>query len=269
MQGDPWGAQRDDRCVSMLELNRIYCMNCLEGLKQIDDNSVDLILCDLPYGVTRNEKDTPLPLDELWLQYERIIKENGVVILTSQFPFSVDLINSKRGWFRYDLIWDKILPTGFLNANRMPLRVHEHILVFYKKQPAYNPQFGLSRPSHSKGSMKTETNRNYGKYGKVDNCRLHGSKKFPTSIIKFQKPHPSKALHPTEKPVELFKYLIKTYSNKGDLILDSCIGVGTTAIACEQLNRNFIGFETNRKYCQIAEKRISRLTSSRKNPCDN
>jgi len=108
-----------------------------------------------------------------------------------------------------------------------------------------------------------------GKHGKVDNCRLHGSKKFPTSIIKFQKPHPSKALHPTEKPVELFKYLIKTYSNRGDLVLDNCIGVGTSAIACKQVNRNFIGFEINPKYCQIAEKRISRLTSTRKNPRDN
>ena len=118
----------------MLELNRIYCMDCLKGLKQIKKNSVDLILCDLPYGVTKNSKDIRLPLDELWSQYKRIIKKNGAVILTSQFPFSIDLINSNRSWFRYDLIWDKILPTGFLNANRMALRVHEHILIFYKKQ---------------------------------------------------------------------------------------------------------------------------------------
>lgn len=244
-------------------------MDCLQGIRQIKDNSIDLILCDLPYGVTRNKKDTPLPLDELWSQYKRIIKDDGVVILTSQFPFSVDLISLNRSWFRYDLIWDKILPSGFLNANRMALKIHEHILVFYKKRPTYNPQFSLGESSHSKGTMRTKTNRNYGKYGKVDNCKLHGNRKFPTSIIRFQKPHPSKALHPTEKPVELFKYLIRTYSDKGDRVLDNCIGVGTTAIACKQLNRNFIGFEINPKYCQIAEKRLSQLAPAAKSPCSN
>ena len=244
---------------SVLVLNSIYCMDCLQGIKKIEENSIDLILCDLPYGVTSNKKDIPLPLEELWTQYKRVIKENGVIILTSQFPFSIDLINTNRSWFRYDLIWDKVLPTGFLNANRMALRVHEHILVFYRKQPTYNPQFSLGKPSHSKGSMKTNTNRNYREHGNVDNCRLHGNKKFPTSIIKIQKPHPSKALHPTEKPVDLFKYLIKTYSNKGDIVLDTCIGVGTTAIACRQLDRNFIGFEINPEYCQIAKKRIAQL----------
>lgn len=244
-------------------------MDCLQGIRQIKDNSIDLILCDLPYGVTRNEKDTRLPLDELWLQYKRIVKDNGVIILTSQFPFSVDLINSNRSWFRYDLVWDKILPSGFLNANRMTLRIHEHILIFYKKRPTYNAQFSLGEPSHSKGAMRTKTNRNYGEYGKVDNCELHGNRKFPTSIIRFQKPHPSKALHPTEKPVELFKYLIRTYSDKGDRVLDNCIGVGTTAIACKQLNRNFIGFEINPKYCQIAEKRLSQLAPAAKSPCSN
>ena len=242
-------------------------MDCLEGFEQIDDDSIDLILCDLPYGVTRNEKDTRLPLEELWLQYERIVKDNGVIILTSQFPFSVDLINSNRAWFRYDLIWDKILPSGFLNANRMALRTHEHILIFYKKRPTYNPQFSLGEPSHSKGATRTKINRNYGEYGKVDNCELHGNRKFPTSIVRFQKPHPSKSLHPTEKPAELFEYLIKTYSNKGDLVLDNCIGVGTTAIACRQSGRNFIGFEINPKYCQVAEKRLSQLISTPKRLC--
>ena len=245
----------------MLVSNKIYCMDCMQGIKHIEDNSIDLILCDLPYGVTNNKKDIPLPLDELWLQYKRIIKDSGVVILTSQFPFSIDLINSNRNWFRYDLIWDKVLPSGFLNANRMALRVHEHILIFYRKQPTYNPQFVLGKPSHSKGCMKTNVNRNYRIYEKVDNCKLHGSKKFPISIVKFQKPHPSKALHPTEKPVELFRYLIRTYSNKGDLVLDNCMGVGTTVIACKELGRNFIGFEIDPKYCRIAKKRIAQLNT--------
>lgn len=148
------------------------------------------------------------------------------------------------------------MPSGFLNANRMPLRVHEHILMFYKKLSKYNPQFFKGKPSHSKGKMKSDINRNHGKYGKVDNKDLHGNKKFPLSIIKIQKPHPSKALHPTQKPLELFMYLIKTYSDEGDIVLDNCIGTGTTAAACKKLQRNFIGFEINPNYIEIANKRL-------------
>ena len=185
-------------------------------MPKIDNHSINLILCDLPYGVTQNKADIIIPLDKLWTEYKRILKSNGTIALTSQFPFTIDLINSNREWFKYDLIWDKKLPSGFLNSKKMPLRVHEHILIFYEKSGTYNPQFTIGKPSHSKGSIKTDVNRNYGKYGKVDNSKVQGSKKFPLSILQIQKPHPSKALHRTEKPVELAEWIIKTYTNKGD-----------------------------------------------------
>jgi len=239
-----------------MEVNKIHQGDCLELMKQIEDKSVDMILCDLPYGVTQNKEDKLLDLKILWQQYKRIIKEEGVIVLTSQFPFTIDLINSNREWFKYDLIWNKILTSGFLNAKRMPLRIHEHILVFYNKLGTFNPQKFKGEKSHSKGSMKSDTNKNYGKYGKVDNTDSLGEMKNPQSIITFQKPHPSKALHRTQKPVALFEYLIKTYTNEGNLVLDNCIGSGTTAVACQELNRNFIGIEKEQKYVDIANKRL-------------
>ncbi len=239
-----------------MEINTIYTGDCLEIMPRIKDESIDLILCDLPYGVTQNKADIIIPLDKLWVQYKRIIKEKGIIALTSQFPFTIDLINSNRGWFKYDLIWDKKLPSGFLNANRMPLRVHEHLLLFYDKKGIYNPQKVIGEKSHSKGSMKTEINNNYGKYGKEDNSDLLGNLKHPTSIISIQKPHPSKALHRTEKPVELAEWIIKTYTNKGDLVLDNCIGTGWTAVASKRTDRNFIGIEKEIKFVDIANKRL-------------
>ncbi len=240
----------------MLEINKIHHGDCLELMQDIEDKSVDMILCDLPYGVTQNKEDKPLDLEILWKQYKRIVKEDGVIILTSQFPFTIDLINSNRTQFKYDLIWNKVLTSGFLNAKRMPLRIHEHILVFYDKLGTFNPQKFKGKKSHSKGSMKSDTNKNYGKYGKVDNTELLGDMKNPQSIITFQKPHPSKALHRTEKPVALFEYLIKTYSNEGNLVLDNCIGSGTTAVACKQTNRKFIGIEKEKTCVDIAERRL-------------
>lgn len=233
----------------------------MEGMRNLQDKSIDMILCDLPYGVTHNREDKCLPFEQLWKQYSRIIKDTGVVVLTAQYPFTCRLEQTAPKCFKsYELIWDKILVSGFLNANRMPLRVHENILVFYKEQPVYNPQFTEGVPSHSKGQPKSTANNNYGEHGFVDNRDIHGSRKFPTSIIRIQKPHPSKALHRTEKPVELFEYLIKTYSNIGDVILDNCIGSGTTAIACRMLKRNFIGFEIDIEFCKIAEKRLKEAT---------
>jgi len=243
-----------------MEKNKIYCGDCIELMQQIEEKSIDLILCDLPYGVTQNRADIIIPLDNLWEQYKRVIKERGNILLTSQYPFTIDLINYNREWFRYDLVWDKKLSSGFLNANRMPLRIHEHILVFYNKIGTYNPQFTEGKASHSKGRMVTDVNRNYGNYGKVDNKDIHGNKKFPVSIISFQKPHASKALHPTEKPVGLFEYLIRTYSNEGDLVLDNCIGIGTTAVACRRSNRHFIGIDTNLYYVEIVNKRLAQTT---------
>jgi len=237
--------------------NKIINGDCLQEMRQMDDGIIDLILCDLPYGVTQNEADKVIDLQKLWEQYKRIIKDDGTIILTSQQPFTTDLINSNRGMFRYELIWHKELPSGFLNANRQPLRVHENILIFYKNLGTYNPQKVLGKKSHSKGSMKTDVNKNYGKYGKVDNTEELGDMKHPQSVISFMKPHPSKAEHPTEKPVELAEWIIKSYSNEGDLILDNCIGTGWTAIACKNLNRNFIGIDLNKEYCNIANQRLN------------
>ena len=238
--------------------------DCLELMKDIPSASVDLILCDLPYEVTQNPKDKQIPLEPLWTQYKRIIKEKGTIALTSQFPFTLDLINSNREMFKYDLIWDKQLPSGFLNANRMPLRTHEHILIFYKNLGTYNPQYTKGKPSHSKGKMTSEVNQNYGEYSKIDNSKKQGEDKFPNSIISFTKPHPSNALHPTQKPVHLFEYLIRTYTDENDNVLDNCMGSGTTGVACIQLNRNFIGYEISPDYFKIAEKRINEAQAQKK-----
>ena len=243
-----------------METNKIYQGDCLELMKQMEDKGVDLILCDLPYGVTQNKADEVIDLSKLWEQYKRIIKDDGTIVLTSQQPFTTDLINSNREMFKYELIWHKELPSGFLNANRQPLRVHENILIFYKSLGTYNPQKFKGNKNHSKGSMKTDVNNNYGIYGKVDNTEELGEMKHPQSIISFMKPHPSKAKHPTEKPVELAEWIIQSYSNEGDLILDNCIGTGWTAIACKKFNRNFIGIDLNKDYILIAEERLTKQT---------
>ena len=237
-------------------INKVICGDCLEVMKDIPDKSVDMILADLPYGTTACKWDTRIPFEPLWEQYKRIIKDNGAIVLTASQPFTSALVMSNIKMFKYDLIWDKQLTSGFLNANRMPLRSHEDILVFYSKQPTYNPQKVKGKKNHSKGKMTSETNNDYGKYGKIDNTEILGDMKHPRSIISFEKPHPSKSIHPTQKPVALFEYLIKTYTNEGDLVLDNCAGSGTTGVACKKTGRNFIGIEISPKYCKIAQERL-------------
>jgi len=236
--------------------------DCIEAMCSIGDKSIDMILCDLPYGVTQNDKDIRIPFDKLWEQYERIIKDNGAIALFAQGLFYIDLVNSNRKLFRYDLVWDKKLPSGFLNANRMPLRVHEHIAIFYKKLPTYNPQFTEGKPLHSKGisyKEKTIKNQNYGKFNVTDDTRSGLTQKYPTSIISFAKPHPSCAQHPTEKSVECCEWLIRTYTNEGDTVLDNCMGCGTTGVACQRTNREFIGVEIDNKYYEISKTKIVNL----------
>lgn len=233
--------------------------NCLELMNEIENNSIDMILCDLPFQKTKNEWDKIIPYQELWKQYNRIIKENGAIVLFCQGSFYIDLVNSNRKYFRYDLIWDKQLTTGFLNSNRQPLRKHEQIAVFYKKQPTYNPIFREGKPLHSKGvSYRTSNikNHNYGNFEMLDDYRQGSTKKYPTSIISIQKVHPSKTIHPTEKPVELMQYLVETYTDPGETILDNCMGSGTTAIACLNSFRNFIGIEISKEYYNLASTRI-------------
>lgn len=196
----------------------------------------------------------------LWTEYERIIKDNGCILLFAQGKFYIDLVNSNRKLFRYDLVWNKILTSGFLNANRQPLRKHEQIAVFYKKQPTYNPQFTIGKALHGKGKNymdKSFINNNYGRFKLQEDTRKGSIEKYPTSILEFKKVHPSISKHPTEKPVELLEFLIKTYSNKNDLILDSCIGSGSTAIACIKEERNYIGFEIDLEYYETAIRRIN------------
>lgn len=243
-----------------IELNKIYNEDCLEGMKRIPDKSVDCIICDLPYEVLNKgnkhaQWDKMLPLDKLWEQYNRVIKDNGAIILFGQGMFTAQLMTSNPKMWRYNLIWDKNAPTGFLNANRMPLRSHEDIMVFYKSLPTYNPQMVKCEPhkrNHRKGNP---VNRCYGKF--IDLPTQISDEKFPKSIITIPKEHCiGKFFHPTQKPVTLIEWLIKTYTNEGETVLDNCMGSGTTAIACMNTNRNFIGFELDKGYYDIAIKRI-------------
>ena len=219
---------------------------------------VDAIICDLPYELTANSADVMIPFEPLWDCYKRLIKEDGAIVLFAQGLFYVDLVNSNREWFRYDLVWDKVLSTGFLNANRMPLRSHEQIAVFYKKLGTYNPQFTKGNPLHGKGTAfktKENINNNYGDYT-VRECDTTSTDKHPKSILTFSKPHPSVARHRTEKAIPLLEWLIKTYTNKGDTVLDNTCGSGTTLLACMNTGRNFIGIEKDEEYYNVCLERI-------------
>ena len=221
--------------------------DCMKEMKyRIPDKSINLIICDLPYGRTKNEWDKPLNLKLLWAEYKRIIADNGVIVLFADGMFMAELMQSNKKMWKYNLVWDKVLTTGFLNARRMPLRRHEEICVFYSKHPTYNPQFTEGEPLHSKGVgylTKKPTNRNYGDYVPRPDNRRGCTQKYPTSIIRFQKVHPSKAKHPTEKSIECLRWLIRTYSNPNDIVLDNCMGSGTTGVAAILEGRNFIGIE--------------------------
>lgn len=199
--------------------NTVIKGDCLEVMRQIDDESIDMILCDLPYGATQNKWDVVIPPDKLWEQYERIIKPNGAIFLFGQDKFTATMMLSNVKLHRYNIIWDKVLKSGFLNAKKMPLREHEDIMVFYKSPPPYNPQMTKGEKNHSKGSAvgkqaeDIHSNRNYGNYTCVQSTDT--GMKFPASIWRFAKPHPSIALHATEKPVDLLRYAIRTYTNMG------------------------------------------------------
>ena len=242
----------------------LYKGDCLEAMRAFPDNSVDMVLCDLPYGVTQNESDKPLDLTALWAQYKRVVKPNGCIALFAQGKFYIELAKSNLTMFRYDLVWDKELSTGFLNAKRMPLRRHEQIAIFYEKPPVYHPQFTEGKPSHDKGQRYLErepVNRNYGKYRATEDTRKGVTQKYPTSILRFPKPHPSVAIHPTEKPVALLEWLIKTYTNEGDTVLDNCAGSMSTAIACINANRRGIMIEKDEGYFEIGKSRVEKYLS--------
>ena len=234
-----------------MELNKIYNEDCLEGMKRIPDKSVDMILCDLPYGTTRNKWDSVIPLEPLWEQYKRVIKDNGAIVLTAQTPFDKVLGASNLKMLKYEWIWNKSSGTGHLNAKKMPMKNHENVLVFYKKLPTYNPQMTKGKPYTQKSGRASS---NYNPQERV--TTVNEGLRYPLTIQKFNN---EKGLHPTQKPVALFEYLIETYTNEGETVLDNCMGSGTTAIACINANRNFIGFETNKEYYDIANNRIEEM----------
>ena len=238
----------------------LWCGDCLELMKNIPDKSIDLILADLPYGTTKNKWDSVIPLEELWKHYKRITKKNSAIVLFGQDKFSAKLMLSNEKWHRYNLIWKKGKRTsGFLNARRMPLRNHEDILIFYDKLPTYNPQFREGQPLHGRGSLyktKDGVNNNYGKFdSKLEDKRKGSTIKYPISVLEYERPHPP--THPTQKPVALLEYLIKTYTNSEMLVLDNTMGVGSTMVACKNTNRKGIGIEKEQKYFDIAVKRIN------------
>lgn len=233
----------------------------LEQMALLPNESIDLILADLPYGATKVEWDKILPFDKLWENYERLIRPNGAVILFSQQPFTTKLISSNYKMFRYEIIWNKVRTTGFLNSNRMPLKQHENILIFYKKLPTYNPQMTEGRaPSHSRGTKATAKNRVYGDFNPKNTSKsLNSNLKFPTDVLTLSNKVTKGQLHPTQKPIELLEWLIKTYSNPGDLILDNVMGSGSTGVAAVNTGRDFVGIELNDKYFNIAKNRIEAM----------
>jgi site-specific DNA-methyltransferase (adenine-specific) len=231
---------------------QLFQGDCLELMRDIPDHSVDMVLCDLPYGTTsRNEWDKPLDMEKLWPQYKRVIKSGGAIVLFSQLPFACDLISGNRKQFRYEIVWEKNNSVGFLNANRMPLRAHENILVFYERLPTYNPQKGEGKPY--KRIRRNPATQNYGQQERTTSTICENGKRFPRDVIKFGF---ERGLHPTQKPVPLLEYLIKTYTNEGDTVLDNCMGSGSTGVACVNTGRNFIGMELDETYFKIAKNRI-------------
>ena len=240
--------------------------DCFDVMPNIPNHSVNLILCDLPSGRTRHEWDRPLDLERLWQEYLRILAPNGCIALYADGMFLARLMLSKPKLWRYNLVWDKVLSTGFLNAKKQPLRRHEEICIFYRKPPTYNPQFTEGQPLHSKGTAcltKNPKNRNYNKYKVFGDTRVGSTQKYPTSILRFQKPHPSKAVYAAEKSVECNEWLIRTYTNPGDTVLDNCMGSGTAGIAAVNTGRNFIGIEKRESTFEIASRRIHQAQEDR------
>ena len=252
----------------MIELDHIYNMDCLEGMNMIPDGMVDAIICDLPYGVLNSQSeggswDAVIPFEPLWEQYRRVTKPTAPIVLFAQGMFTADLMQSNRKMWRYNLVWDKVRATGFLNANRMPLRNHEDIIVFYRQLGTYNPQMealnGRER-NHPQGyGDHVEKNSCYGKVGRIN--PTYEDKKHPRSIIVKRAVHCNEGqFHPTQKPLDLLRYLVLTYTNPGDVILDNACGSGTTCLAAALEHRHYIGFETSKDYFDKAVKRIKTET---------
>ena len=237
-----------------------YCMDCFDGMAQIDDKSIDMILCDLPYGTTQCSWDVVIPFEPLWSEYKRIIKDGGAIVLFGTQPFTSALIMSNLPMFKYELIYEKTQPSGHLNVHRMPMRYHENILVFYKHQPIYNPQktYGHKR-KQSKGQIVHKSDIGNGCYGAQEKgANYDSTERFPKSILRFSNGlMKQKSVHHTQKPVELCEYLINTYTNVEDLVLDNCAGSCSTGIACHNTGRRFIGFEKDKEIFEKGNRRLA------------
>lgn len=250
-------------------INTIFEGDCIEVLKKIPDQSVNLILCDLPYGTTQNRWDSVIDLEQLWNHYKRIIKPNGAIVLTAQGVFTAKLVLSNEEWFKYKIVWEKSKSTNFLNAKKQPLRKHEDICVFYNKPPTYNPQMSDGLP-YDKGTRKNQLSGSYGDFSPV-HVKSSG-KRYPSDIIYFKtaESEPERSVwHPTQKPVGLGRYLVKTYSNEGDTVLDNAFGSGSFLVAAAMEKRKFIGIEKNQEvhlfkddmidYVKLASERLQRV----------
>jgi site-specific DNA-methyltransferase (adenine-specific) len=231
-------------------MKKIIQGDCLEVMKDIPDKSIDMILCDLPYGTTACKWDTIIPFEPLWEQYKRIIKDNGAIVLTASQPFTSALVMSNIKMFKYEWIWEKEQGVNFLLSKKQPLKITENILVFYKQQAVYNPQMTVGKPYTSGKGTSGDVSGNVVKV----QTKNEGTR-FPKNLIKINR---ETGLHPTQKPVALFEYLIKTYTNEGDSVLDNCAGSGTTGVACKNLNRNYILIEKEPEYVKIIKHRLSK-----------
>lgn len=248
-------------------MNKLYLGDCLEVMNKIEDHSIDMILCDLPYGTTACKWDTIIPLESLWKQYKRIIKPKGAVILTATQPFTTTLISSNMKMFKYCWVWNKQSGGAFVRVKYRPLQTHEDIIIFGEETITYNPQMTIAKPENIRPINKGSSGGNAIPIagGKAKSSESYNPKKrYPKTIIsisRYSKECNSiNRIHPTQKPVALFEYLIKTYTNEGELVLDNCAGSGTTAIACINTNRNYILIEKDPEYYQIAKDRIAAHT---------
>jgi len=230
--------------------------DCLKFMKEIPDSSVDMVMCDLPYGTTQNKWDSVIPLEPLWMEYRRVCKKSAAIVLTAAQPFTSVLVCSNLKEFRYDWTWEKTTASGHLNAKKRPLRAHEDLLVFCQAIPPYYPQktFGHVRKTARNVDRSKKLSGCYGDQSGITS--YDSTERYPRSVIKTSTDKQKSKLHPTQKPVALMEYLIRTYTNEGDTVLDNCMGSGTTGVACVNTGRQFIGIERDEKYFQIAKERI-------------
>ena len=243
-------------CQTRVSGSTFVNADCFDVFPFIEDKSIDAIICDLPYGTTACKWDSILPLHKLWNEYKRVLKPNGVILLTASQPFTTVLVGNDLKMFKYNLVWDKVAVTNPMLAKKQPMRCHEDVLVFYDKQPTYNPQMRKG-VKWSRAGKKQHTTDTLGQSTLFNNGSDESEMKYPKSIVTFSNADKTKNVHPTQKPIDLMEWLIKTYTNEGDMVLDNTMGSGTTNLACIKLNRKSIGIEKEKQYYDVAVRRAS------------